>query len=213
MGSMEEQTEEAKVQGRSPIWYIIGVFCVLLIVLMIIPYYSVKLDPEPRSIPNVTEVAVFANAAFPPPSQNIGDIANIIRSSDMKTVADKIAAISCSEGSVCQAKAMYYFVQKNIVYVSDPQSTEYIESPQEVLYTQAGDCESGSLLLASLYESIGIDTDIILVPGHAYVRITMPDAPNKYRIGNYIYLDWTCKSCEFGDTEWRQAEREKVLPI
>ena len=101
------------------------------------------------------------------------------------------------------------FVRDNIEYVSDPVAKEYIESPVELLQTRGGDCESGTLLLAALEESIGIDSEIVLIPGHAYLRIKLPSALNKYKLdGDWVYLDWTCNNCDFGEIPYKNVGRE-----
>jgi transglutaminase-like putative cysteine protease len=94
---------------------------------------------------------------------------------------------------------MYYFVRDNIQYVSDPYAKEYIASPLETLKTGGGDCDDGALLLAAMLESIGVNTRIVTIPGHAFVKAEMPDAPPKYKIGGWIYMDWTCRTCSFGE--------------
>ncbi|MBU1850397.1 MAG: transglutaminase-like domain-containing protein, partial [Nanoarchaeota archaeon] len=117
----------------------------------------------------------------------------------IKRTANLIATKTCSGERVCQAKAMYYFVRDNIEYVPDPVNFEYVEPAVEVLFSKGADCESGTFLLASLLESIGVDTELVFVPKHAFLRAKIPDALKSYKIEGWVYLDWTCKNCEFGE--------------
>ncbi|MFH1399117.1 MAG: transglutaminase-like domain-containing protein [Candidatus Woesearchaeota archaeon] len=187
----------------TPIRIIIAVILLVLIIATVIPYYSVRLDPEPRNIPVLTALA-FNISLEGNHSQDITHISQFVMPSDpqIKFAANKIVTLSCSPNPLCYAKALYYFVRDNIQYVADPLEQEYIEPPAEVLASGAADCESGSILLASLEEAIGIDAQLVLIQNHAYIRIKL-DAPKKYQNNNYIYLDWTCKDCAFGEIPWK----------
>jgi len=64
-----------------------------------------------------------------------------------------------------------------ITYVSDPKTpftefsknknqVDYIQYPRDVMRFKTGDCDDLSVLFSSLLENIGIETAMILVPGH-----------------------------------------------
>lgn len=187
---------------KGPIKYIMMTFILLLIVMWYFPKESIKLDSEPTTIPAIEEV-------LPPNFQLENNTLNketknlyqYIKPNDstIKQIANKIATTSCDGSQVCQAKAIYYFVRDNIEYVADPLGKEYFEDPKELLTTKGGDCESGTILLASLLGAIGIDYDLVFIPSHVFLKIRLDKALKRYKIDNYIYLDWTCKSCDFGE--------------
>jgi len=62
-------------------------------------------------------------------------------------------------------------------YVEDPKNSslgsniDSIQYPGETLERLAGDCDDLTVLLASMYESVGIATAIIIVPGHTFVAV------------------------------------------
>lgn len=198
----EEEEKEHWYSGPAKI--ILAVFLLLLIVLMVIPYYSVKLDPEPKNIAGLEEINKFVTADPNLTVRGLEEISRIYNKNDpqIKFAADRIAASSCDENTVCYAKALYYFVRDNIKYVPDPNEMEYIEAPGIVLKTGAADCESGSILLLNMLESIGIDGQLALIPGHAFIRIKLDSAIEKYKNDGWIYLDWTCGSCGFGEVPY-----------
>ena len=208
---MKKDFEEEEQPKPSPLKYILAVFLALIIVLMAIPYYSVKLDPSPQYIPTIEEVlpdgvevrneSVRINNSY--------DFRLFVTPTDpkIKYTANKIVTIACEENIICQSKAVYYFVRDNIEYVADPQGFEYVEPNIEVLASGGGDCESGSLVLASLEEAIGVDAQLVFVANHAYVRIKLDQAPAKYKKDGWIYLDWTCKQCQFGEIPWENWEK------
>jgi len=212
---MEEikEVEEKEPWYKGPIKYILGIFLLLLIVLMVLPYYTVKLDPEPKKIPAVEEVlltdVVLSNKSFTLKTRQ--DFIEFLDPTEpvIKQAANKIVSVGCERSRVCNAKAIYYFVRDNIQYVNDPVNFEYIEEPREVLVTKAADCESGTMLMASLMESIGIDSELVFIPGHAFLRIKLDDALKRYKQDGYVYLDWTCKICSFGEIPYQNVDAHK----
>ena len=208
--------EEKEHWYGGPIKWVLSVFLLLLVVMMVIPFYSVKLDPEPSRSVKLDEVNKFIVADPNKTVAGIEDARELVDKNDpqIKFAADKIAASDCDENSICYAKALYYFVRDEIKYVSDPVSREYIEAPEIVLKTGAADCESGSLLLLNMMESIGVDGQIALIPGHAFIRIKLDNAAGKYKHDSWIYLDWTCGNCNFGEVPYGNIkENMKILEI
>ncbi|HZX44063.1 MAG TPA: transglutaminase-like domain-containing protein [Candidatus Nanoarchaeia archaeon] len=195
----DEEPEPKDPWYKGPIRYILMLFLLLTIILWYFPAESIKLDPEPTAIPSLSEVLPDN---FKPGNTTIkGDFYSSIQPNDpqLKQLANRISTYSCDGNQVCQAKALYYFVRDNIEYVSDPLNSEYIESPKEVLYTKASDCEGGAILLASLMASIGIDYELVFIPSHVFIKIKLDKAMKRYKTGDWIYLDWTCKGCRFGE--------------
>lgn len=208
MEETQEHTEEIPEEipepwYKGPIRYIIMVFLLLLIVMWYFPKEAIKLDPNPVRIPTIEEVLPdnfkLGNKTIEIKTHN--DFYKYIQPNDptIKQIANKIATISCDGNQVCQAKAIYYFVRDNIEYVADPLGFEYVEDPKEALSTKASDCEGGAILLASLLGAIGLDYELVFIPKHVFLKIRLDKALKRYKINNYIYLDWTCSNCEFGE--------------
>lgn len=61
---------------------------------------------------------------------------------------------------IYKVMAIGYWVGLNIRYVSDPRGLEYIAPPVETIRVKAGDCDDFAVLLAALYESVGLDAVI-----------------------------------------------------
>jgi hypothetical protein len=198
---IESEEEEKK---RGPSIYFLSVFMILLLVLMIFPHYGVKLDPRPERIPTFEEVFLFEQKLSEDTAtlKSTKDFNDFVIPEDpvIKNTANKIVSTVCEGERVCHAKAIYYFVRDNFDYIRDPVNFEYIEMPKDFMISGGGDCESGTLLMANLMEAVGIDSQIVFMPGHAMLRIRLPEALSKYkRDFSWVYLDWTCDSCEFGE--------------
>ena len=208
---LNEKLEEEK--GRSPFVYIIALFMVLLLILWIVPYYSVRLDPEPKNIPS-KESILPANITVGERNTTLitrNEFLSLLNPNDqlIKQTASKVASQSCSSEKICQAKAIFYFVRDNFDYVSDPR-TEYVESAREVLATGGSDCDGMAVLLANLEEAIGIETRFVFIPDHVYVQIKLDEAMKKYKTDDgWINLDATCSYCEFGEIPYQNIESKK----
>jgi len=205
---LEEELEE-QPWHIGPIKIMIGLFLALIIIMMVVPYYSVKLDPEPKKMITISEIGIeqlqTSNQTY-----SFNELYKIVSPEDVQTkhIANLIAGYGCDYSRVCQAKAIYYFVRDNIKYIADPFNTEYIEDPKEVLKSKGGDCESGSILLATLEKAIGIQSQLVIISGHAHLRIRLPEAINKYKIEeDWVYLDWTCNECGFGEVPWQDLQK------
>lgn len=210
-----ELKNEGKRKGiPPPIWWIVGVLMAILIVVMIVPGYIIKIDPQPGRIPTIAEVmpqnlTIASNVNHSVSSHS--DFIRFIKPSDqnIKFTANKISSISCQSERVCQAKAMFYFVRDNFKYAGDP-SDDYIETFEESMLMGSSDCDGHSVLLANLMEAIGIQTELVFVPSHVFVRIRLPEAAKKYKNnGDYVYVDPTCANCAFGEI----PRENKDLPM
>ncbi len=208
---IEEELDEGLKDPwfKGPLRIITSVFLLLIILSWTYSIYGAALDPEPSKVPGVEEVLPYIgvlNQSYNVATRN--DYYKLVNPSDsvIKQTADMIATISCEGSKICQVKAIYYFVRDNYEYISDPVDDEYIKDPKEFLSVGGGDCEDGAILLVNLLEAIGIKTEFVFVPGHALVRSKVVDISNRYLINDYVYMDWTCKNCEFGEVSLKVRE-------
>jgi len=215
MLDVEEKFDELEGEPwyKGPIKYILGIFLILLLLVWLIPIYSVRLDPEPKNIPRLDEVL--------PSSIEVSEINRNSISLDMvdgedpviKSVADKIVVQSCGDrGKICHAKALFYFVRDNLAYVSDPNACEYVKTTKQSLVSGGGDCDDASVLVASLLDAVGIRTRFVFVPGHVFVQAHLSEALKKYKEeGEWVNLDATCNSCGFGEIGWSSVGKERRI--
>jgi len=210
---MDEIKEEIEEEKRSPLVYILALFMILILLLWIIPHYSIKLDPEPKNIPTKESILPInitiekRNTTF----VTRNEFLSLLNPNDplIKQTASKIATQSCSSEKICQAKAIFYFVRDNLDYVSDPR-TEYVESAREVLATGGSDCDGMAVLLANLEQAIGVETRFVFIPGHVYVQIKLDEAMKKYKTDDgWINLDATCRNCDFGQIPYENIDSKK----
>ncbi len=194
---------------KGPIKIIVGLFLILLLILWLIPHYGIKQNPEPIAIPTVQELSL---SPLRIPNISSADMRAYIQlTPELKQLADQIVSRSCAETHrVCNAKALFYFVQKNFQYLNDPLAFEYYKTPQESLQSSTGDCDDASLLLASLLRAIGIETRFVLVPRHVFVQAKIPEAvwSDKDR-DDWVTLDATCRDCGFGELHYQYASLPK----
>ena len=122
MEEKHEDIEEPEPWWKGPIKWIIGLFLVLIIVLWVFPYYSIRLDPEPSGVPKLSDVfegGVVINKTNDVVSRE--DFLKLVEPANpiVKGVADRVVSYGCGSEKVCHAKALFYFVRDEFNYVSD----------------------------------------------------------------------------------------------
>lgn len=88
-----------------------------------------------------------------------------------------------------------------VAYVTDPtKGLDFVQFPIETLTNKGGDCEDNAILYASLLESVGVNSVIVLIPGHAFsgfvnkegqvvpIETTANDFDSALTSGNYTYI-------------------------
>ncbi|MFH1285316.1 MAG: hypothetical protein ABIH99_01915 [Candidatus Micrarchaeota archaeon] len=91
-----------------------------------------------------------------------------------------------------QAEAAYKAIQDlGVSYVNSyisftPGESQRVRLPWESVEQKSGNCIDGSVLFASVFENLGMNARIILVPGHAFVGVESYDGSNKY-----LYIETT----------------------
>jgi len=200
----------------NPFSYLLILILLLLIIMMAVPFYGIKLDPEPKNIPSLSDVSPHSirELSDSNPGLSSGTRVNMLKMlipdhQAVRNMAARIATQSCSDSDVCYAKALFYFVRDEIQYVGDPPN-DYFESPFETLYSGGADCDGMAILLANMELAVGIPTRFAFTPGHVYVQVKMDDAPKKYKDPDgWISLDPTCSDCEFGELPYSTLNKKK----
>lgn len=110
-----------------------------------------------------------------------------------------------------------------------PETVDFLKFPRQTLTYRAGDCSDFSILYASFFESVGIETAFITVPGHIFMAINLELSPEKAKAelaewADLIFLDgksWLPIETTVRDKglldawgeaarEWRQGLTEKT---
>jgi transglutaminase-like putative cysteine protease len=198
MDQLEYEPIEPK--KRNPFYGLLALFTAITVFLLSLQGYFYLIHPEPVNIPALAEVQQFLPSDLKEPFTSYSSEylkAVISDTSDtLKQVANYIASKSCKKADqVCQSKALFYFVRDNIEYVSDPNFHDKLENPFAVLKTGGADCEDMAVLVLALEKAIGNEARLVFIPGHAYAQIKIPE----YKIGKWLNLEPTCKSCRFNE--------------
>jgi hypothetical protein len=175
---------------------IVALIVLFTLILWVVPHYSIQSDPNP-DMDFVLTLTPPINIS--PPLDSVYDLPQLEVTQYVRNTAIQITSKACFDVSAtCYAKALFFYVKDNIQYLSDP-DYEYVQHPEETLLG-AGDCEDKSILLISLLYSIGLESELVIVPQHTLVKLKIPDSKKKYqKKDGWIYLDPTCRNCEFGE--------------
>jgi hypothetical protein len=121
---------------------------------------------------------------------------------------DEKGAVYQCLADIWQAEANDY----NLTYISTTISfaagqSQRIRLPSEVLDQSSGNCIELTLLYASVAEAMGMDAAIILIPGHAFVGISVDNKDE-----NYYFIETTmigqatfAEAAKYGLKEWNEA--------
>jgi len=131
------------------------------------PASSLPQSSEQQRTKNVIDYAESANP--------------MVRDTAVLTVQDAPADIKANS-EVWKIWKINYWVATNISYVSDPKGHNYFAFAHETLQTRGGDCDDFAILLASMYEAVGldaaianIDTDDDMKPDHMTCLVYYPE--------------------------------------
>ena len=77
--------------------------------------------------------------------------------------------------------ACYYWVCHTIRYMRDVQGIEYLQTPEKLMRSKAGDCDDMSTLLAAMLMACGNKCEFVLVgfregapPSHVFCQVVTP---------------------------------------
>jgi hypothetical protein len=95
-----------------------------------------------------------------------------------------------SRMTYAEARAIYTALRRTgISYVKSSatlgthmhaQITERVRMPGESLRLRSANCIDGAVMYASLFENLGMDPVVVLVPGHAYVGVRSAEQSDRY---------------------------------
>lgn len=91
-----------------------------------------------------------------------------------------------------QARAIYAalkqhgvsYVKSSITFGGNQEVTQRVRMPRESLGHSSANCIDGAVMFASLFENLGMDPVIVLVPGHAVVGVRVAKGSQRY-----LYID------------------------
>ena len=114
-------------------------------------------------------------------------------------------------------------------FTSNNQVADYIQFPLQTLQYRGGKCSDFSVLYASMFESLGIETAFITIPGHIYVAVALQMGPDDARLffqhpDDLIFQNgkaWVpieitlreggfMKAWELGAKEWRENQAKNT---
>ncbi len=96
------------------------------------------------------------------------------------------------QSTLAQIKAIYRalhdqgvsYVKSSMTFGAHQDWTERVRTPRESLAQNAANCIDGAILYASLFENLGMEPVVVLVPGHAYVGVRLsPESED------FLYLE------------------------
>jgi hypothetical protein len=90
--------------------------------------------------------------------------------------------------TLLEARAIYNAVKKaGLSYVKssatlggNKSTSERVRMPRVTLNSNSGNCIDSAVLYASLFENLGMEPSVVIVPGHAYVGVRVSQGSNQF---------------------------------
>jgi hypothetical protein len=109
---------------------------------------------------------------------------------------------------IWQAEATDYHLKYISTTVSFEAATQRIRLPSEVLDQASGNCIETTLLYAAAAEALNLDPALILIPGHAYVGISIDGTDQSYYFIETTMIGQATfdEAVKYGLSEWTEAQ-------
>lgn len=118
------------------------------------PYIVAWVTPHTREIDELVRIAAEYNPQ---------GIMGYARTSD-----ERYAQINAIYDALQNEYSITY-ISSPISYTSGMESSQRVKLPKDAINLASANCIDGTVLFASALENIGIDSDIIIIPGHAFI--------------------------------------------
>jgi len=197
MEEIQETQELLQQKKFSPFYRLIALISAIALFLLSLEGYFYLFHPEPNVKITLKDIQSFIPSDLKGSFTSYSDdeLRKIIAetSDPIKQVANVISSDSCRRSdSLCESKALFYFVRDHITYVPDPKFDDKLENPLMTLKTGGADCEDMAVLISVLEKAIGNDSRLVFIPGHVYAQVRIPDYKD-----SWLDLEATCKICNF----------------
>jgi hypothetical protein len=102
------------------------------------------------------------------------------------------SAAEQQQATMAQAKAIYRalqergvsYVKSSITFGDHTSVSERVRMPFESLKQVSANCIDGAVMYAALFENLGMDPVIVLVPGHAFLGVRVAQGSDRF-----LYID------------------------
>lgn len=129
------------------------------------------------------KAAAFITATDPSVLGFSKNVAGLVSSKGNKAVnSNLLAGIGFHEALVLYG--VNYVTDPTSPYVErsqQKQAVDFLQFPRQTLEYKAGDCDDLSILYCAFFESVGIETAFITVPGHIYMAFSLGVNPEEAR--------------------------------
>jgi hypothetical protein len=125
--------------------------------------------------------------------------------------------------TTAQAKAIYNALQKyGLSYVKSSTTfgnntniSQRVRMPRESIGTTSANCIDGAVMFASLFENLGMDPVVVLVPGHAYVGVRVARGSQRYlfidsALTGRVNFDAAVQAAEVGLAKFDTAQITRI---
>jgi len=132
---------------------------------------------------------------------------------DWKDAAEQEVSTTIQARAIFNAvkKSGVSYVKSSITFGGNSDWSQRVRMPSESLGESSANCIDASVVFASLFENLGMDPEVVLVPGHAYIGVKVAKDSQRYLfidaalVGRFTF-DAAVKSAEHGLAKFAPGE-------
>jgi hypothetical protein len=107
------------------------------------------------------------------------------------------------------------YVKSSMTFGGSQDISQRIRMPRESLNGNSANCIDGVVAFASLFENLGMDPEVVLVPGHAYVGVRTAQGGDHYLFIDtaqvaHVDFDSAVRSADMGLAKYGPAEITRI---
>jgi tetratricopeptide (TPR) repeat protein len=171
-----ETTEKTKAQGTIDLQYIVSGQTVHQSQVVDVPI----LDRNATTWIDDRRVAAFVTAKDPAVLFFSKNVNSMVKDMVSGAINPNLLAAMSFFGTL-QLYGLAYSSDPVPTLTSNNQVADYVQFPRQTLQYKGGKCSDLSVLYAALFESVGVETAFITIPGHIFVAFSTGTTPDEAR--------------------------------
>lgn len=155
---------------------------------------------------------VLITSMTTPSDPVVQQVAGRINGMAAETFGKTIGAIYSDKDCVAYMSAVWHFLQSNHIAYQAPTGNnaggrhgQHVKYTRDVLLNRAGTCIDLAITWASVCEAVGLDPAVIMVPGHAFPAIRLPQSREWLALEATMLNDTFANAIDYGTKELKQA--------
>ncbi|MFO0942475.1 MAG: hypothetical protein U0930_17190 [Pirellulales bacterium] len=155
---------------------------------------------------------VLLTSMTTPSDPVVQQVAGRINGMAAETFGKTIGAIYSDKDCVAYMSAVWHFLQSNHIAYQAPAGNnagghlgQHVKYTRDVMLNRAGTCIDLAITWASICEAVGLEPAVVMIPGHAFPAIRLPQSREWLAVEATMLNDTFANAIDCGTKELKQA--------